>query len=46
MKGVEFAYIVTQINLMQKDNFEKIGNIWLWMRLDEYIAYFLLYVMT
>ena len=25
MKGVEFAYIVIQINLMQKDNFEKLG---------------------
>ena len=25
MKGVEFAYIMIQINLMQKDNFEKLG---------------------
>ena len=25
VKGVEFAYIVIQINLMQKDNFEKLG---------------------
>ena len=46
MKGVEFACVVIQINLMQKDNFEKIGNVWLWMRLDDYIAYFLLDVMT